>query len=62
MNLPTNGDTEDFIMTVVDRATKMVHLIPCKKTMIASAATRLYWQHVVNLHGAPRAVHTNRGG
>ena len=35
-------------MTVVDRATKMVHLIPCWKTTTAGEAARLYWQQVVN--------------
>ena len=35
IDLPAIGDTEDSIMTVVDRATKMVHLIPCKKTTTA---------------------------
>ena len=60
-DLPTIGDTEDSIMTVVDRATKMVHLIPCKKTTTAREAARLYWQHVVKLHGVPRAIHTDRG-
>ena len=41
-DLPALGDTEDSIMTVVDRATKMVHLIPWKKTNIAGEAARLY--------------------
>ena len=38
-------------MTVVDHATKMVHLIPCRMTRPQQAreATRLYWQHVVKL-------------
>ena len=30
-------------------------------TMTASEATRLYWQHMVKLHGVPRAAHTDRG-
>ena len=42
-DLPTAVEGEDSIMTVVDRATKMVHLIPCKKTTIAGEAARLYW-------------------
>ena len=60
-DLPTVAGGEDSIMTVVDRATKMVHLIPCRKTTTAGEAARLYWQHVVKLHGVPRAIHTDRG-
>ena len=60
-DLPTSTDGEESIMTVVDHATKMVHLIPCKKTTIAGEAARLYWQHVVKLHGVPWAIHTDRG-
>ena len=37
-DLPVEGDAEDSIMIVVDRATKMVHLIPCKKTTTAGEA------------------------
>ena len=60
-DLPTAVEGEDSIMTVVDRATKMVHLIPCKKTTIGGKAAWLYWQQVVRLHGVPRAIHTDRG-
>ena len=60
-DLPTTSSGEDSIMTVVDRAAKMVHLIPCTKTTTAGEAARLYWQHVVKLHGVPRAIHTDRG-
>ena len=61
MDLPVAADGQDSIMTVVDRATKRVHLIPCKKTTTAGEAARLYWQHVVRLHGVPRAIHTDQG-
>ena len=60
-DFPASSDGEDSIMTVVDRATKMVHLIPCRKTTTAGEAARLYWQQVVRLHGVPRAIHTDRG-
>ena len=60
-DLPVSTNGEDSIMTVVDRATKMVHLIPCKKTTTVGEAARLYWQHVVKLHGVPQAIHTDRG-
>ena len=48
-------------MTAVDRATKMVHLIPCQKTTTVGEVARLYWQHVVRIHRVPRAIHTDRG-
>ena len=41
-DLLANGDAKDSIMTIVDRATKMVHLIPCKKTTTIGEAARLY--------------------
>ena len=59
-DLPRAADGEDSIKTVVDRATKMVHLISCKKTRTAGEAARLYWQHVAKLHGVLWAVHTDR--
>ena len=61
MNLPADGDAEDSIMTVMDRVTKMVHLIAYRKTTTAGDAARFYWQHMVKLHGVPQAIHTDRG-
>ena len=60
-NLSSVVEGEDSIMTAVDRATKMVHLIPCMKTNTVGKAMRLYWQHVVRLHGVPWAIYTSRG-
>ena len=48
-------------MTRVDRATKMVHSILCRKTTTAGEATHLYYQHVVKLHGVPCAIQTDWG-
>ena len=50
MNLLEVGDVGNLIMTVVDRFTKMVHLIPCKKSTTVGEEARLYWQRVVKLH------------
>ena len=61
MDSSNSGYEEDSIMTVVDCATKMVHLIPCRKTTTVGEAARLYWQHVVKLYGVPRAIHTDQG-
>ena len=58
---PRCKNGEDSIMTVVDRASKMVHLVACRKTTTAGQAAKLYWQHIVKLNGIPRAIHSDRG-
>ena len=42
MGLPVSQHGHDGILTVVDRATKMVHLIPVKQTITAAETARLY--------------------
>ena len=41
-DLPTVGNAMDSIMMIVDCATKMVHLIPCKKMTTRGEAAWLY--------------------
>ena len=60
-NLPRSRNSEDSIMVVVDHATKMVQLIPCRKTITTAGAARLYWRNIVKLHGVPKAIHSDRG-
>ena len=60
-DLPRSRNGEDSIMVVVDRATKMVHLVPSKKTITAAGAAELYWRNIVKLHGVPKAIHSDRG-
>ena len=60
-DLPIATEGKDSIITVVDCATKMVHLIPCRKTTTVGEAAQLYWQHVIRLHGVPWAIHADRG-
>ena len=43
-------------MTVVDKATKMAHFIPCSETITAKGTAQLYWQHVGKLHGIPAVI------
>ena len=61
MDLPTEGGAKDSIITVVDYVTKMVHLIPCRKTNIVGEVARLYRQLVVKLHRVPQTIHIDRG-
>mgnify|MGYP000480071671 FL=1 len=60
MGLPKSDSGRDGILTVVDRATKMVHLIPVYQTITAAETARVYWEHVGKLHGIPRSVVSDR--
>ena len=42
MGLPRSDEGNDGILTVVQRATKMVHLVPVKQTISASETAQVY--------------------
>ena len=48
------------IMTVVDKATKMCHFIPCSEAITAKGTAQLYWNHVGKLHGIPAVIISDR--
>ena len=56
---PNNG-TYDAVLTITDRATKMVHFIATSKTEKATDTARYFIQHVVKTHGLPRSVICDR--
>ena len=60
-DLPVTRSKKDSILTVVDKATRMVHLIPCRKSTTAAEAAKLYWDNVVKLHGVPSVLYSDRG-
>ena len=60
-DLPESGNGVNAIMVVVDKATRMTHIIPCNKTVTAAETARLYWRYVAKLHGIPRCIYTDRG-
>ena len=60
-DLPVTKDMKDSILTVIDTATRMVHLIPCKKSVTAAETAKLYWDQVVKLHGVPKILYSDRG-
>ena len=60
-DLPVTKSKKDSILTVVDKATRMVHLIPCRKSTTAAEAAKLYWDNVVKLHGVPSVIYSDRG-
>ena len=56
MGLPVSERKNDGILTVIDRATKMVHLVPIQQTIIAAESAHVHWDNVGRLHGIPRSI------
>jgi len=60
MGLPRTKNGKDSIFVVVDRFSKMVHFIPCKKVDGACHVVDLFFKKVVCLHDLPRNIVLNR--
>lgn len=57
---PTSNEF-DAILVVVDRFSKMVHLIPCVKSLNAEGLCDLAVNNIVRYHGLPDTVVSDRG-
>ena len=60
-DLPVSFTGDNAILNVIDRATRMVHCIPCKKTITGAQTAKIYWRHVGKLHGVPCVIYSDRG-
>ena len=60
-DLPETSTGDNAILNVIDRATRMVHCIPCKKSITGAQTARKYWQFVGKLHGVPGILYSDRG-
>jgi hypothetical protein len=60
VQLPKTANGYDAIAIVVDKLTKMVHLIPTTTTVTAPQFARLYFDNVVRLHGFQRSIISDR--
>ena len=59
-HLPTTADGNDAIMTVVDRLTKMVHVVPTRTTATAPDVAALYFNTITRLHGLQKSIISDR--
>ena len=59
--LPKTEGGYDAVLVLVDRLTKMVHLVPTTTTVTAEQTARAYFDNVVRLHGVPKSVVSDRG-
>jgi len=59
-NLPVTKTKKDTILVVVDRLTKMSHLIPMQLTSSAVVVAKLLHDNVFKLHGLPDSVVSDR--
>ena len=53
-------DGLDTICTVVDKATKMCHFLPCRESISAKQVAKMYWENVGKLHGIPSVIISDR--
>ena len=61
MDLPLTANNRDTILVTVDKVTRMVHLAPCRKNIIAIRIAQLLWNTVIRYHGVPWVIYSDRG-
>lgn len=58
--LPMTKNGHDAILVVVDKLTKMVHLIPTTTDVTAMKSATLFFREIVRLHGVPTSIVSDR--
>ena len=55
-HLPSIKHSDDYVFVVVDRFSKMVVLVACKKSIIAEASAKLFFERVWVHFGIPHPI------
>ena len=55
------SEGDDAILIVFDRLTKMGHFLPCTKEINARQFSELFMREILQLHGLPQDIITDRG-
>ncbi|KAJ9515650.1 hypothetical protein QJQ45_002714 [Haematococcus lacustris] len=58
--LPATPRGHTMIFTIVDKLSKMIHLIPTTTTAAAHDTARLFFDHIFKHHGLPEAIISDR--
>nr|GFD16465.1 transposon Ty3-I Gag-Pol polyprotein [Tanacetum cinerariifolium] len=58
--LPRTQRRHDAIWVVVDRLTKSEHFLPIRKDYSVSRLAKIFQQEIVQLHGTPSAIISDR--
>ena len=59
-SLPRKSQQHDFIMVVVDRLSKLAHIIPVKTSYSSSEVTQVFIKEIVRFHGVPKNIVLDR--
>lgn len=58
--LPMTPSGHDFLLVIVDKFSKMTHLIACTQSITAVTVAQLVYDHVIRLHGFPDSIVSDR--
>ena len=58
--LPCSSTGHDSVLVVIDRLSKLVHLVPTTTTVTAAEVAKLFVQNVIRLHGVPKSIVSDR--
>jgi len=59
-DVPTSLGGNNCIVTFVDHVSKQAHWMPCTKTIDAAEFAQLFLEAIIQLHGVPREIVSDR--